>query len=401
MWSRVAGSVVLAACLAASSAGAARSKVEPTRSRRYWVEAKHRKVRAQRSEIALVARAAMPAVVSITTRQEPGSEPSDGSSGEQKGLGAGFIIHPDGYILTSAHVIEGAVEITVSLLSPTGFTRDYVARVVGEDSQSDCALLKIDAGHKLPVLKLGSSKDVEVADWVVAIGNPFGLGHSVTVGVISFKGRTDVTPSGRSGYFNYLQTDASINPGSSGGPILDINGEVVAIANAVNVAGQGIGFAVPIDMAKEVLPQLYAHGSVRRGWMGVTVQDITPELAKKNGVRSYRGVMVSELIEGGPAARSGLRVGDVIMGVNRAQVDRAHALRWRVATAGAGHEVHLKVARRGRPMKVRVMLEDLPVIEQPPEEVVAAAPGRPAGKRARKEAPRPTHPPPPDLNLLP
>src|SRR5690349_13980486 len=182
---------------------------------RLWVEARQRAVREQRSALSQVARAAMPAVVSITTRQP---NPTPGSEGEtQKGIGSGLIIHPDGFILTSAHVIEGAQDISISVLSPGGYAEEYPAELVGEDTRTDSALLRIHAPRKLPVLKLSSASRVEVGDWVMVIGNPFGLTHSVTAGVVSAKGRTDVTPNGRDGDFDYMQVDASVNPGNSGG----------------------------------------------------------------------------------------------------------------------------------------------------------------------------------------
>lgn len=377
--------VVGAALLFVSSVSeAGRAQTE----KRFWVDAKQKKVRAQRSEISSVARRSMGAVVAITTRTEPSVEAAaaSGDSEPQKGLGSGFVIHPDGYILTSSHVVEGATEITVSLLTASGVPEEYNAEVVGQDAQTDCALLKIDAGRKLPILKLGSAKGVQIADWVVVIGNPFGLAHSVTVGVVSYKGRTDVVPSGRSGYFDYLQTDASINPGNSGGPVLDLNGDVVAIANAVNVSGQGIGFAIPIDMAKQILPDLYSMGKVRRGWMGVTVQDLTPDIAGTVGMRSYAGVFVSEVMENSPAARAGLRVGDVIIGLDRASVRKSHTLRWKVATSDIGETVSLKVRRKGRPLRFRVKLEDMPTVELAEEEVLATAPEE--GDQPRRAASR-------------
>jgi len=349
--------LALAGLLAGTAAGA---------HQQLWVNAKQERVRHQRSELTKVATKALGAVVSLTTVQAPSSEQvASGvtpTSEPQKGLGAGFIIHPDGYILTSQHVIENATDIRASLLLKNGRTEEFPARVVGADRQSDFALLKIDAPRKLPVLKLGSAKAVDVADWVVVIGNPFGLGHSVTVGVVSYKGRQDVTPSGRSGFFDYLQTDASINPGSSGGPILDLHGDVVAIANAVNVAGQGIGFGIPIDMAKVIIPDLKAHGSVNRGWLGVAVED------------GGDGVLVSEVVDGGPAARAGLLVGDVIQGVNRSKVERALALRWRVATSGAGHWVRLRIRRGGEPLRMRVRLDAVPSPDPESDTMEGAAP---------------------------
>jgi serine protease Do len=325
---------------------------------RLWKEAQQRTVRKERSALSRVARKSLPAVVSISTRQTGVAVGSDGEG--QRGIGSGAIIHPDGYILTSAHVIEGADEITVSILSERGFPEEYRAEVVGEDARTDFALLKVEAPRKLPVLPLSSSARVEVGDWVVVIGNPFGLAHSVTVGVVSAKGRTDVTPNGRDGDFDYMQVDASINPGNSGGPVLDMNGEVVAIANAVNVAGQGIGFAIPVDIAKAVLPHLHKHGRVRRGWMGISVQDCTPDVAETYGVVSERGVVVSGVQEGSPASRAGLRVGDVIEGLDTTQVERAHKLRWQVAARGVGRHVVLRVRRGTQPLKMRVRLEAPP-----------------------------------------
>lgn len=321
-----------------------------------WVEARQRSVRQERSVLSQVARAAMPAVVSITTRQ-PGTT-AEGE--EQKGIGSGVIIHPDGYILTSAHVVEGAEEIFISVLSERGYPEEYPAELVGEDSRTDFALLKVDVERKLPVLKLASASRVDVGDWVVVIGNPFGLTHSVTAGVVSAKGRTDVTPNGRAGDFDYMQVDASINPGNSGGPVLDVHGDVVAIANAVNVAGQGIGFAIPVDIAKAVVPHLHKYGRVRRGWMGVSVLDCTPDAIEAYGLARTRGVVVSEVMDGGPASRAGLQVGDVIEGLDASKVERATWLRWQVAARGVGRSVVLRVRRGERPLKLRVKLEELP-----------------------------------------
>ncbi|ATB27713.1 S1C family serine protease [Melittangium boletus] len=345
--------VALATLLGAPAWGA-----PPERASKLWEDAKQRTVRAERSVLSQVATAAMPAVVSITTRQ-PSTTP--GTEGEtQKGIGSGLIIHPDGYILTSAHVIEGAEEITISVLSGRGYPEEYEAELVGEDSRTDFALLRIHAPHKLPVLRLSSASRVDVGEWVVVIGNPFGLTHSVTAGVVSAKGRTDVTPNGRDGDFDYMQVDASINPGNSGGPVLDLNGEVVAIANAVNVAGQGIGFAIPVDIAKAVLPHLRKYGRVRRGWMGVSVQDCTPDVMEAYGLVSPKGVVVSEVQDGGPASRAGLQVGDVIEGLDAAQIQRAHNLRWQVAARGVGGNVTLRVRRGEHPLRMRVRLEDQP-----------------------------------------
>ncbi len=342
---------------------------------RLWLEAKNRALNQQRATLSDVARRAMPAVVSITTRQATAESAVSGEE-PQKGIGSGFIIHPDGYILTSAHVVEGASEVTISVLHPRGGVEEYVARVVGEDDRTDCALLKIDAPRKLPVLKLASASHVRSADWIVVIGNPFGLAHSVTVGVVSYMGRTDVTPNGRDGDFDYIQMDASINPGNSGGPVLDLHGDVVAVANAVNVAGQGIGFAIPIDIAKTVIPHLKAHGRVRRGWMGISVQDFSPEVADAYNLPRGRGVVVTDVAAGGPGERAGLQAGDVIVGLDARRVLRAHTLRWQVAARGVGHNVRLKVHRIGQPMKVTVRLEEMPAEEPAAPTLAASTPSR-------------------------
>ncbi|WP_338867976.1 S1C family serine protease [Myxococcus stipitatus] len=326
---------------------------------RLWLEAQNRSLENQRATLSQVAREAMPSVVSITTRQ-PSDDASASGDEPQKGIGSGFIIHPSGYILTSAHVVEGATEVVVSVMHPRGYPEEYVAEVVGEDSRTDCALLKINAPRRLPVLKLASSAHVRSADWIVVIGNPFGLSQSVTVGVVSYMGRTDVTPNGRDGDFDYMQMDASINPGNSGGPVLDLHGDVVAVANAVNVAGQGIGFAIPIDIAKTVIPQLRAHGRVRRGWLGISVQDFSPEVAEAFNLRHGPGVVVTEVVEGGPGERSGLLSGDVIVGLDARRVQRAHTLRWQVAARGVGRNVKLRIHRLGKPMILKVRLEEMP-----------------------------------------
>jgi serine protease Do len=308
---------------------------------------KQSNVRQQRSEMARVARGALSSVVAITTRPK-GVNALDAEG--QRGFGAGFFVDPSGFLITSAHVVEDAADIQVAVRSPNGSTQSYTARLVGIDALTDCAVLKVDVPRAVPVLKMGHSRNVDIADWVVVIGNPFGLMHSVSVGVVSYKGRSEVTPAGRAGYFDYLQTDAAINPGNSGGPVLDLNGEVVAVANAVNVSGHGIGFAIPIETVRAVLPQLYAYGSVRHGWLGLTLSDSEGE----------SGVLVSSVEKEGPAFKAGLSEGDVILGFNRMRVYRAHRLRWQLTTATVGQTIELLFLRDGRPRRARVRLTEPP-----------------------------------------
>ena len=201
----------------------------------------------------------------------PGGDPT---STADKGIGSGFIVNPQGLILTNFHVVAGARDIQVTV--DDGRRRQSLpASVLGVDEDTDLALLKVDAGRRLPFLPLGDSDKVQVGDWVVAEGTPFGLSQSVSFGVVSYLRRSDVAPEGHSGFRDYLQTDAAINPGSSGGPVLNLRGRVVGIADAVNTAGQGIGFAVPVNMAKAVIPDLLHLGRTQKAWMGVQVRDLT------------------------------------------------------------------------------------------------------------------------------
>ncbi|HYS80211.1 MAG TPA: trypsin-like peptidase domain-containing protein [Anaeromyxobacteraceae bacterium] len=338
-------------------------------------------------ELSRLARTALPAVVGIITTQgaQPSLAPGDplnealeqlrGEKAPRRGLASGFIVQADGYILTNAHVVEGVTRVEVEL----GEDGERLpARVVGLDEASDVALVKVVAGRRLPTLPLGDSDRVQIAEWVMVMGNPFGLAHTVTVGIVSHTGRSDVVPAGRDGYYDFIQTDASINPGSSGGPILNLRGEVVGIATAINATGQGIGFAVPINMAKEILPQLREHGRVLRSWMGVSVREL--RLGASRGLRG-RQVVVTDVVNGSPAATSGLAVGDVITGFDGRGVPSAARLRWYVATAGVGRHVALTVRRGAAEHSVRVAL----VAEAPGAERTARAP---AGGVAA-EAPRP------------
>ncbi len=308
------------------------------------------------------------AVASISTLERTsGQNPLSGvvpapiDAEQQKGLGSGFFIHPDGYLVTNAHVVEDVLGIRVFIPREGGW-REFPARVLGLDRFTDVALLKVDGGnHAFETLPLGDSDELEVAEWVAAIGNPFGLRHSVSVGVVSFKGRNDVRPAGREGYFDYLQTDAAINPGNSGGPLINRRGEVIGIANAVNAVGQGIGFAIPINLAKAVLYPLLRDGTVRRGWLGIRVDSLTPALARSLELDvEQRGVVVSQVLSGTPGERAGLKKGDLITTYDGQRVDDAQGLRWRASQGEVGGEVSIDVLRAGQPQRLTIELSDAP-----------------------------------------
>jgi len=256
-------------------------------------------------------------------------------------LGSGFIITKDGYILTNYHVIENASEIIVSL---SDHKKDYKAKVIGQDKNLDIALIKIEPAKTLVTTVLGDSDSLEIGAWVVAIGNPFGLGGTVTAGIVSQKGRT----LGSGPYDNFIQTDASINPGNSGGPLFNIKGEVVGINTAIIAGGQGIGFTIPINMVKSVLTQLREKGSVTRGWIGVSIQAVTTDLAKSFGLKEPRGALVSSVASGDPAAKAGVKPGDIIIAFNGQEIKDLNDLPRVVAATVAGKTVKVKVIREGK-----------------------------------------------------
>jgi Do/DeqQ family serine protease len=273
----------------------------------------------------------------------------------QQGLGSGFLISPDGYILTNEHVIANAQQIQVTLV---GRTKPVSARVVGKDHDLDLAVLKIDAGSGLPYLRLGDSDKIAVGNWVIAIGNPYGLDHTVTVGVISAKGRP-ITVEDRS-FRNLLQTDASINPGNSGGPLLNLDGEVIGINTAVNAQAQGIGFAIPSNTVKTVLEDLIKKGKVTRGWLGVSIQEVTPGVASYFGLPKLEGVLVRDVVAGGPAEKAGIQQGDIIIRWNGESVAGPDDLLQKVQEAGPGKKVELTVWRDQKMVKVTVTLGERP-----------------------------------------
>lgn len=269
----------------------------------------------------------------------------------QQGMGSGFIISKDGYILTNEHVIHGANKIEVTIV---GRDKPVAAKVVGSDAQLDLAVLKINAGNNLTYLELGNSDNVRVGEWVIAIGNPYGLDHTVTTGVISAKGRPVIIENRE--YKNLLQTDASINPGNSGGPLLNLQGQVVGINTAVNAGAQGIGFAIPSNIVNSVVDTLISKGKIERAWMGVYLQSMTPELAGQFGLTGSDGVIVAGVITDGPADRAGIQQGDVILEIDKQKVKDASDVTSIVEGAKVGRKLVLLVSRNGNNMYVPVTL---------------------------------------------
>ena len=259
---------------------------------------------------------------------------------KQSGLGTGFIIDPEGYIVTNNHVVAEADKIKVVLQDE----RELEATIVGRDPQTDLALIKVASDKDLPAVPLGKSADLEVGEWVVAIGNPFGLEHTVTAGIVSAKGRM----IGSGPYDDYIQTDASINPGNSGGPLLNMQGKVVGINTAIIASGQGIGFAIPIDMANDIVTQLKAEGEVTRGWLGVTIQDLKGDLASYYDVEEGRGALVTQVVPGNPADKAGIRPNDIILKVDGSQINGSRALTAKAAGLAVGEQVDVTVLRNGK-----------------------------------------------------
>ena len=270
-----------------------------------------------------------------------------------RATGSGVIVDSKGYILTNNHVIENAREITVRLSD----SRKFSATLVGRDPKTDLAVLKVQASAALPTAELADSDRLRVGQWAIAIGNPFGLDRTVTVGIISATARTRV---GVATYENFIQTDASINPGNSGGPLLNVDGKVIGINTAIVASGQGIGFSIPINEAKAVMAQLIAKGRVVRGWLGVAIQDITDELASSFGVREREGVLVADVMKGGPAETAGLRAGDVVVEVNGVRVREVPDLQRRVAGLAPGERVRIVVVRDGARQPATVTIGEMP-----------------------------------------
>jgi serine protease Do len=320
-------------------------------------------VRLEPVSFAPIAQAADPSVVTITTVGED-MEVSPFThrrrpSAEVHGLGTGFVVDKDGIVLTNNHVVEGASEIQVKLSDE----REFPGKVVGTDPQTDIAVVRIDT-KDLRALPLGDSDAINVGDWVVAIGNPFGLSHTVSAGIVSAKGRTQQdVPLDPSGYYDFLQTDASINPGNSGGPLLNMRGAVVAINTAIRGGGaQGIGFAIPINMVKQLLPMLLRDGHVTRSALGVRIidahqlsNDDRNALKIAEGSR-INGAVIEYVNPGGPADQGGLQPGDIIVAFEGQPIERSTQLQWLASTAGVGRPVTLRVQRATKPFDVKVKL---------------------------------------------
>ncbi|MBI5482539.1 MAG: trypsin-like peptidase domain-containing protein [Deltaproteobacteria bacterium] len=318
-----------------------------------------------------LSRKVVPAVVNIRTTQVvrggpweywygdpfggPRRSPSEGPG--KKSLGTGFLVDEDGMVLTNNHVIANADVIMVQ----THDKREFRAKLVGRDEKTDVALLRIERTGITP-LRLGDSDAAEVGEWVVAVGEPFGLSHTVTAGIVSAKGRDDdeMQGFGREGYWNFIQTDASINPGNSGGPLVNLSGEVIGMNTAIRAQATGIGFAVPANMIRDILPHLKREGRVTRSWLGVMIQEITPQLKAHLKLARDRGVLITEVIEGGPAERAGLRPGDLVLEFNGKPIQSRRELRWQASLAGVGRDVPLRIARGQSEYVLTLRTEELP-----------------------------------------
>jgi len=273
----------------------------------------------------------------------------------QKGAGSGFIVDAEGHILTNEHVVHNAEEILVTLSDG----REFIGEVVGSDVTSDMAIVKIDA-NELPVVKLGDSDSLRVGEIVIAIGNPYGLEKTVTMGVVSAKGRNIRAGSEGQEYRNLIQTDTAINPGNSGGPLLNTDGEVIGINTAIIPYAQGIGFAIPVNVAKRNLDDLITLGKVRRSWLGVYIQQVTPEIAEQFDLEEAEGVLVGDVIEDSPAEEAGLARGDVIIAVNQAAVNTPQELQDTIRALEIGEKAELTVKRDGKESIFVVKIAEMP-----------------------------------------
>jgi serine protease Do len=305
--------------------------------------------------------------------------PDGGGSpfGQRRSLGSGFIISADGYILTNNHVVEDAAEIIVRMND----RRELVATVVGADPRSDLALLKVESNN-LPTVKLGHSNNLKPGEWVLAIGSPFGFDYSVTAGIVSATGRSLPTENNEN-YVPFIQTDVAINPGNSGGPLFNLDGEVIGINSQIYTRSggfMGVSFAIPVDVALDVVDQIKAHGKVARGWLGVVIQEVNRDLAESFGLDKPSGALVARVLEGGPAAKAGLHEGDIILQFNEEHVDLSADLPHFVGHARPGSEAQLLIVRNGKRETLEVIVGELPDVDA--GQVATAAPdGAPVPSR--------------------
>jgi serine protease Do len=281
-----------------------------------------------------------------------------GGEGEefiQEGAGSGVIVSADGYILTNNHVVEGASEITIYTLDE----QEYEATIIGTDPRTDLAVIKVEADG-LPAAKLGDSDAIAVGEWVLAIGNPFQLSHTVTAGIVSAKGRANV---GVADYEDFIQTDAAINPGNSGGALVNLNGEVIGINTAIattTMSYSGVGFAIPINMAESIMDELIAEGKVTRGWLGVYIQPVTDDLKEQFGLPDRSGALVSEVMDDSPAGKAGMKRGDVIIEMDGEKIEDTNHLRITTADKKVGSKVEVTVIRDGKKKKLAVKIGEMP-----------------------------------------
>ncbi len=296
-----------------------------------------------------------PSVVNISSFSQNETENGEGNTPLSESLGSGFIIDGNGYIITNNHVVDKAESISITLSDDT----KTEARVIGKDPKTDLALIKIETKRPLNAVKFGDSDKIRVGDWVLAIGNPFGLGSSVTAGIVSAKSR-DIE-SGP--YDSFIQTDASINQGNSGGPMFNLQGEVIGISSAIfstTGASQGVGFAIPANLAGWVISQLKEHGEVKRGWIGIKIQPNTPEIADSLGISANQGVVVSGITEQGPAQKAGLQAGDIVLSFNRQPIDNTKNLSRLIAETKIGTPAPIEIWRSGQKQTLTVPIELMP-----------------------------------------
>jgi serine protease Do len=353
-------------------------------SGRLWTERPESAPKVDVPDFSPLAQQLVPAVVSIAveTKSQRGRGPNEfffgpfGPGGPgggpevpreymNRGLGSGFFISKDGLVLTNHHVVENAVSIEITYQRADGSERTIQAKVLGTAPEYDVALLQTEGNPEAQITYLGDSDKVKIGEWVMAVGNPFGLSHSVSVGIISAKERRDIMPSGRRGLYDFLQTDASINPGNSGGPLVNMRGEVIGINSAINAAGAGIGFAIPINMVKGMLADLKTKGKYARSWIGIKIQPLSDELAQSYGLKNAQGALVSEVVPESPAAEAGLHEGDIILEFDGKPVRSSSDLPLYASMAGVGKKVSLKVFRDKRELSVPLTLKEFPSEEVP------------------------------------